>query len=200
MSTGTFDRRRLLSRPLGVWWAGWQSDTFRLQSEGWELAVEMEFNYDRYRLLMKHGRMKLYAVTDALQIESMAFSNPYASREPSEVPVFHVHACAPSLQTQLVHGIDFRNFQRIDATPQMVTSEIRRVEDTNIFAVVGQTEQVLIDQADMTVVDHLEAIKALQSQKQRDIRDRILKDPQAPQRQTPRLHLVAQLVHYAEAA
>ena len=197
---GTFDQRRLLSRPLGVHWAGWQSDTFRLQRSGWELAVELEFNYDRYRLLMKHSHMNLYAVSDQLHIHSIEFTSMYADRDMSAVPVFEVVHCAPSIHSRVVLGIDFANFQRIDATPQMVSSEIRRIEDTNIFSVVGQTEQVLIDKADMTVVDHLEAIKALQSAKQREIRDRLLRSERVPERQQPKLHLVAQLVHYAEAA
>ncbi len=197
---GTFDKRRLLSRPLGIHWAGWQSDTFRLQQCGWEIAVEMEFNYDRYRLLMKNAHMKLYALTDALHIHSMEFTSLYADRDMSNVPVFKVAHCAPSIHAQTVRGLDFASYQRIDATPQMVSSEIRRIEDTNIFAVVGQTEQVLIDQADMTVVDHLEAIKALQSAKQREIRDRLLAPDRQAERVPPRLHLVAQLVHYAEAA
>jgi len=120
----------------------------------------------------------------------------------SAISVFEVVHCAPNIQSYQVHGIDFSHFQAIDATPQMVTHKIQRMEDLNIFAVVGKTEQVLIDKADMSVVDHLEAIKALQSQKQREIRDRLMKEGRREDRyqDSPRMHLVAQLVHYDEAA
>lgn len=142
--------------------------------------------------------MRLYAVTDMHIIEAAT-----GYHDMSEIPVFNVIQCAPSLQSQLSHGIDFSRFQQIDAIPQMVTGKIQRLEDLNIFSVVGRTEQVLIDKADMSVIDHLEAIKSLQSAKQREIRDRMArgeKDEQRPAHGRPNLHLVAQLVHYDEAA
>jgi hypothetical protein len=190
---------RILSRPMGIHWAGWRSDTLHLQRSGWQIAVDFEVYRYQYRLAMRHQLMSLYAVTDQHTIETIEHSH----RDVSEMPIFNVIQCAPNLQSQIVHGIDFSRFQQIDATPQMVTQKIQRMEDLNIFSVVGRTEQVLIDKADMSVIDHLEAIKALQSEKQRDIRDRLIKDGRRDDRYqdySPKMHLVAQLVHYDEAA
>lgn len=194
------DDRRILSRPMGVEWAGWRSDTLRLQQGGWRIAVEFEPYRREYRLAMKHESMRLQAVTSEMVIEDFG-RHTSLYREAADMPIFRVCAVAPSIQSAVVHGFNFNRFAEIDATPTFVEQRIQRLEDCNVFSVLGKTEQVLIDKADMTVVDHLEAIKQLQSEKQRELRQRILTAPQeAPARQRPRLQLVAQLVHYEEAA
>ena len=53
----------------------------------------------------------------------------------------------------------------------MATNEIRSIEEMNIFrlALTG-AEEVVIDKADMSVIEHLQAIKDLQKRTQRDLR------------------------------
>lgn len=184
---------------MGIHWAGWRSDTLHLQNSGWKIAVDYDYYRDSYRIAMQHEAMRLHAITSAL---TMIQAEHDRHRDLSEMPIFEVVHCAPSIQSTQVHGIDFSRFQQIDAAPQMVTSKIQRIEDMNIFAVVGKTEQVLIDKADMSVVDHLEAIKSLQSDEQRKIRDRLIKEGRREDRyvDSPRMHLVAQLVSYEKAA
>lgn len=193
-----WDGPRLLSRPLGVHWAGWETTTLRLQQGGWDLAVEHEYHRDGYTLLMRHEAMKLYAYTDQLVLER-ALHDPYYRGE--RMPVFVVRRVANSLQTAHAH-LDFASFQQIDAQPQIADFKIQRVEDFNIFALArNKATEILVNKADMTVIEHLEAIKQLQQPKQHEIRQRMLREPEAPPtRQTPRLHVVAQLVHLEEAA
>lgn len=170
----------------------------RLQQSGWELAVEHEFHRDGYTLLMRHEAMKLYAYTDQLVLER-ALHDPYYSGE--HRPVFVVRRVANSLQTAHTN-LDFASFQQIDAQPQVVDFKIQRVEDFNIFALArNKATEILVNKADMTVIEHLEAIRQLQQPKQHEIRQRMLREPESPPaRQTPRLHVVAQLVHLEEAA
>lgn len=193
-----WDGPRLLSRPLGVHWAGWETTTLRLQQSGWQLAVEHEFHRDGYTLLMRHEEMKLYAYTDQLVLER-ALHDPYYRGE--QMPVFVVRRVANTLQTAHTH-LDFTSFQQIDAQPQIADFRIQRVEDFNIFALArNKATEILVNKADMTVIEHLEAIKRLQQPKQQEIRQRMLREPEAPPaRQAPRLHVVAQLVHLEEAA
>lgn len=172
MSTAT---PRLLSRPMGVEWAGWRTDTFTLQQNGWEIAVDYDIRYDGYRLLLRHKMLRLYALSDSQRIENLLDSryNPDVIRD---YPVFHICGVAPSIQTMQVAGVDFSRFKEIDAQPRIVNHVITRVEDMNIFAapMPGDKGEVLIDGADMSVIEHLEAIKRLQSASQAEIRQRIL--------------------------
>ena len=190
---------RVLSRPLGVHWAGWQTTTLRLQQCGWDLAVQYEFSNDGYVLLMRHEGMSLYGYTDQLRLEK-ALHDPYYAGE--HLPVFKVRQIGKSLQSVHTH-LDFASFQQIDAIPRVSAVKIQRIEDFNIFALArSKAEEIFVNKADMTVIEHLEAIKRLQEPAQHEIRQRTLRerDNAWPTRQTPRLHLVAQLVHLEEAA
>lgn len=187
---------RILSRPLGVEWCGWRSDTLRLQQCRWQIAVNYEPMRNQYQLLMKNESLRLCAVTEIYEIERTIADQSF---DMSRVPVFRVVQVAPQIQVYRAscEMLPVSNFEEIDATPQFVTSKIESLYDLNIFA-TKRAEQVLIDKADLTVVEHLEAIKRLQSPKQQEIRQRLMRDE--GKQQAPRLHLVANLVHYAEAA
>jgi len=178
---------RWLSRPVGVEWRGWRSDTLRLQRSGWQLAVETNFDSSSigYRLAMKHEGYKLFAVTDRKAIQSMRMNAPWMH---SEVPVFQVVSVLPiDFRICTYAGLeDLSEFKPIDAEPQFVNAKIQTIDDFNIFAVVGKAERVLVNKADMSVIEHLEAIKRLQADKQRELRkDEVNR----------KLHLVAQIVH-----
>lgn len=191
---------RLLSQPMGVYWDGWQSDTLTLQNHGWALAIDYEPRRNQYILAMKHRAMQLHAITDALTIERRAgnyLMEPYAL---AHVPIFTVRAVAPSIQCVKFHGMDLSRFQPIDATPTYTEARIQRIEDYNCFRVVDRAQEITFDRADLTVVEHLDAIKRLQAPKQQEIRQRLLREQPATERRTPRLQVVASLVHYEEAA
>lgn len=189
----------MLSRPLGVHWAGWQTTTVRLQHCGWDLAVQHEHHNDEYVLLMHHEAMSLYGYTDQLLLEK-ALHDPYYTGE--NVPVFQVRQMGKTLHSVRT-DLDFSAFHQIDAVPRYVEHKIRSIEDFNIFALArSKAEEVLVNRADMSVIEHLEAIKRLQEPTQHEIRQRTLRerDSAVPTRHAPRLHLVAQLVHLEEAA
>lgn len=192
-----WDGPRLLSRPLGVHWAGWQTTTLALQRNGWDLAVEHDYHRNGYTLLMRHEAMQLHACTSELTLERL----PQEHWE--HAPVFQVRVVARSLQSAHMPGLDFASFQQIDAEPRFVDHKIQRIEDFNIFALArSKAEEVLVNKADMTVIEHLEAIKRLQEPKQRELRQQMLRDRKdaPPARGAPKLQLVAQLVHLEEAA
>lgn len=192
---------RLLSRPMGVEWAGWRTDTVTLQRSGWELAVSFDYAYHAYRLLLRHKMMRLYAVSDVSHVESML--DRYHERM-AEWPVFQIIGCAPSVQTLNVPSINFAAFREIDATPQFTDQRITRVEDMNIFAtpMPGSKGEVLVDGADLSVIEHLEAIKRLQAASQEEIRQRILEQRHEYSditKQQPATSKVVALVSYSNA-
>ena len=177
--------QRILSRPVPVHWAGWETDTLRLQRAGWQLAVEFEPTRDMYSLMLKHPEMNMMALTSAIRLDhGLSMLDNYRSRGYSDpatgvnatVP-FNVVKVAPQFENVRIQSTGtWKNFQLIDAEPQMVDTIIERPEDLNIFALaMTQAEQVAIDQADMSVVEHLEAIKDLQSDEQKMLRDKARK-------------------------
>jgi hypothetical protein len=182
---------RLLSKPVGVEWAGWTTDTFTLQRRGWQLAVDYQLYDQTYVLMMRHPDMNLTAITDRARLPlSNYFRDEYLLDNKS--PVFRVVRVAPTFQFVQLTGYDFRAFKAIDATPQYTDERLTNIDDTNVFAPFRvKTEEVLIDKADMSVVEHLEAIKRLQDPAQAEIRKRMLEAEAAPKR-----NVVIQLVEY----
>lgn len=187
----TGDQPRLLSRPVGVEWAGWRTDTATLRRAGWNLAVEHEAHSDRYRLLMQHPDMRLHAISEPAMF--------MLRQLPPEFPVFRVVRVAPSLHVVELPGLSWQGFEAIDAQPQYTSKRITRIEDTNIFAPFRvKAEELVVNRADMTVVEHLEAIRALQDPEQRRIRERMLRED-SPQ-SAPHRDVVVQLVEYRRAS
>ena len=137
--------------------------------------MEFDHAFFRYRLLLRHKMMRLYAVSDATVIESMLESH-YHVHDTENYPVFRIIGVAPSIQTLNVPSVNFAAFREIDAEPRFSEVHITRVEDLNIFAapIPGSRGEVLVDGADMTVIEHLDAIKRLQAASQEEIRQRIL--------------------------
>jgi len=161
--------------------------------------VDYEPYRDGYTLLMRHEAMNLYACTDSLTLEK-ALHDPYYADD--RIPVFTVRQIAKTMYSVQV-PMDFSTFQQIDAMPQLVHHKIQSIEDFNIFALArSKAEEILVNKADMSVIEHLEAIKRLQEPQQHEIRQRMLREQKVavPARGTPQLHLVAQLVHLEQAA
>ena len=136
--------------------------------------------------------MSLYAYTDVITIERV-MQDPHFHAE--RHPIFQVRRMAKMLHSHWTDmRLNFAAFQHIDAMPQFTETKIQCVEDFNIFALARRkAEDVFVDRADMSVIEHLEAIRALQEPAQHEIRQRMMQDKGA--QPGPRLSLVAQLIH-----
>lgn len=154
---------RVLSEPAEVWWAGFRSDTYRLQQQGWQIAAEEDVMRDRIQLLLKHRVMKLYALTDASEYRFRA------QQHERQQPVFQVVMAAPHFQVQQCN-VDFAAFREIDAKPQVLHApEIRSIEDFRIFATpLVRTEEIIVEP--QTVSAMLEQIRRMQAPEQVRIR------------------------------
>jgi hypothetical protein len=190
VTSNSTEHARLLSQPIPVEWAGWETTTLDLQHAGWRLAIEFDLERIRYRLLMKHEVMKLEAVTYA---EELHVHDPYQRNYRLEVERLGRFRVQHVGSIQVVRIVDnFSRFQEIDARPVMTMERPQSIADLNIFNTKRSVEQVFVDKADMSVIEHLQAIKDLQSPKQRELRDRNVK-----QSTENAGELVAQLIHLA---
>lgn len=159
--------RRVLSQPAEVWWAGFRSDTLRLQQQGWELAAEEDVQYGRIRLLLRHQDMRLYAFTNEVMFDY------YRQHEHHGRPlVFQVVAASPKFEVRHIPDLrpgDWDKFRQIDAMPQYVESEIKCLDDFKIFAApLARTEEIIVEP--QTVSTLLEQIRKMQSPEQARIR------------------------------
>lgn len=166
---------RILSRPFPVEWAGWETTTRRLQCCGWQIASQYAFDSDRYRFLFKHQQLDLMGYADWLEIER-SVTGAYASG--SDLPTIHVRHVAREFSMERIppDALSRENitpWTLIDARSQLVTDPIKTWEDFSVFAKL-QPKEILVPRADMSVVEHLEAIIKAQEPKQHELRQQVL--------------------------
>lgn len=157
--------RRVLSRPVEVWWSGFRSTTVQLQQAGWEIAAEEDVYGGRIRLLMRHQDMRLYAITNESEW------NYFDRQTEGRMLVFQVVHAAPRMEVRVTQeiGAGLANFRQIDAMPQFVDSVIQRPEDMKIFVTpLVRTEELIVEP--QTVAAMLEQIRKMQAPEQARIR------------------------------
>lgn len=120
---------RLLSRPLKVEWAGWETNTYRLQQAGWKLSAEQDVYQNRMRLAMQHERMNLYAMSRVTDFEY----ERYAMDRSFDFPMIVMQAMGREVFIQEHGRIDW-GFNAIDAKPCLADRKITRIEDLAHFA------------------------------------------------------------------
>ena len=157
-------RHTVLSEPAEVWWAGFRSDTYRLQQQGWEIAAHEDVMYDRIRLLLRHRDMRLHALTNEVSYQFREMHE--TRRRPLE---FHVVMAAPKFQIQNIGPVDFAAFRQIDAQPQFAEIQVKSLDDFKIFATpLARTEEIIVEP--QTVAAMLERIREMQAPEQARLR------------------------------
>lgn len=178
---------RFLGRPVDIYWAGWKTTARDLQHAGWQIAVDFDPYDQRYKLLLHHEQLKLWAISSSVYFAHSG--DPYSMEKP---PPFHVEKVSPNLQLHHIEPVASVNYHEIDAEPILVESPIKSAADLNIFRLARNgAKEILIDRADMSVVDHLEAIQKLQAPKQAELREKARCENE---RSKAKLNLVAQLI------
>lgn len=186
----------LLSAPCPVQWAGWRSDTMTLQRQGWQISAEKNFARMSVRLLMKHRSADLLMLTE---FNDMDFD--YYAHDPYRGAPFHfsvVLAGSRILESRVLGHVPA--FAAFDAEPMRISLESIKLHELDVFrpVQVETAEEILIDQADMSVIEHLQAIKDLQSDQQRELRAkarRVLSQGEIIET-TPEQSVVVQMVNY----
>ena len=187
------DDSRMLSRPALVRWMGWETNTVYLQRTGWEIAIDFSHSDFTYRMMLRNNQMEMYGISH----DSDFMGNRPDRQHEQPMPEFNIHHMGKSPQIVIQEGGGYRQFQQIDAEPTFVNTEIKSIEDFNIFSVCQhKTEEVLIEGADWGVIEHLEAIKELQKDKQAELRKKSRKKEGSSERIKP-TEMVAQIVRVA---
>lgn len=156
---------RILSQPCEVFWAGFRSNTYLLQQQGWEIAAEQDYANMSIRILMRHQDLKLFALSRRENFDFYRHAGEY-----TPPPIFYVNNCATRYEVTSIMD-RFENFKQIDAAPQFVSTERKSINDLGIFVVpMVRTEEIIIASSDVSAM--LEQIRVMQSPEQKAIRDR----------------------------
>lgn len=188
------------SPPCKVHMAGFTSDTWTMQREGWECSIEQYPYNDRNRvtLLARHDKLRLRvaAYVDFSYLWS-ALHGRNPSIDPDHYPPFEVldmdvgRYNDPIMLGGIRHHRDVPRFGSFDAEPRFVRDYPL---NPNTIWREWETEQLIVEPE--TVMKHLDAIRKLQTpelqairenNRKRELRDRLTERP------------LAQLIHLAAA-
>lgn len=192
---------RILSRPIRLNWAGWETDTFRLQRAGWKLSAFQDIRGSHLQLAFQIGNdpyRKFQAITEAIpfRYEEMAdlhrMRGPHADR--LDDIVLRVQQ-AVSEQVMIHVAGDLKPmWGPIDAEPRYTQEKITRLEDFAHFAgPLIRTNEIIVPEE--SVPELLERILKLQ---QPGRIDRIKDELRGEHRPEQRFH--AQIISLRDVA
>jgi hypothetical protein len=184
---------RLLSRPVRLHWAGWETDTFRLQQAGWQLAAEQDMMRYQMHLALRSPNGDAYGMTSGLPME-------------------HVHEWRDGfgpidLGARLnlgrevrVHTTHLPRFDAIDAVPRMVEGSVTRLEDLCHFAApLVRTQPIVVPEE--SVSDLMARILELQQPDRTARIQAALRNPEGfDPRALPEQQFHAQIISFKNAA
>lgn len=147
------DRRHpILSSPIRLHWAGWETDTQRLQQAGWQLSANERVEYDEFELAFKHEQAGCYGYSQSVPFRYLDMHDRTAALRSLSLDV----QLTNRLHSQL-HNVDFSHFNPIDAKAQYTEQPILNIEDYNIFApALVTTKELVFDES--SVSDLMEVI------------------------------------------
>lgn len=138
---------RILSRPVRLHWAGWETDTVRLQQNGWQLSAEQDVYRNEMRLAIKHESARVYGISSRVPWEYMAELQHFQG-----VPTLPMQYMAARAEI-IHHETGPLAFAPIDAMPQIATARRVHMDDFAHFAApLARTQQIIIPDEDVTAL------------------------------------------------
>ena len=137
--------QRILSKPMPVHWAGFESNTYRLQQAGWEFTADQSYERMGTRLMMRHQGFQMYGCTDHVDTDFFA-SRTSDKWRGIRFPIQWMTGG----RVQVIHEVGGEGIisamQPVDMTPTLATAQARDIEDLNLFgAPLVRTNEVIID-------------------------------------------------------
>lgn len=129
-----------LSQPVPVLFAGFESNTWKLQEAGWSLSAEQDIMSMSMRLAMRHEGLQLYGISDSTRWD-------YWDRMGGRLPALNVRHMAARMYVQIMESSPL-SFEPIDARPFARNVTQSRLEDLVHFApAMVRTKEIILPEA-----------------------------------------------------
>lgn len=131
-----YDDKYLASRPMRLHFAGWETDTYRLQQNGWQLSAVQDPYYDCIQVAFQHPEYRMRGITNKIRREYDMMYSGHGIETACHLAtdfISHTASIAP-----------FTKFQPIDAEPQFM--ETRQYMSQNmVFAPnLARTQEIIV--------------------------------------------------------
>lgn len=152
MASGAYSGR-MRSHPVRVRFAGWESDTFTLQREGWEISADQDVRCDRMSIAIKHPKMGIGGVTSYADWQYQRYFGDarYADQLPP-LPILEMRQLSGVHERVYFQHrrleLSTRAYSPIDAVPSYVVEEPKTLDDIAHFASFEQ-KRILLPQEEV---------------------------------------------------
>lgn len=169
----TLDNNRILSQPLKIHWAGWETDTYRLQSQGWEISAEQFIDRRSMRLALRHREIGFRGMTNELNFDYFMMAD-HRNYDPSYLNSvrFNCRLASDYRIQDMSMGNEFC-FQPIDARPAYINYETKSIDDFAHFRPINlNAKEIFLKEASMGEI--LEIALQKQEPNQEEIRKKLI--------------------------
>lgn len=185
------DQPRILSRPIRIRWAGWETDTLALQQAGWSLSAHQDPVRGEMQLAFENREIDVRGVSQRIDFDYVSIARDF--------PEAHLPPISAQMANRLYLSLSqpFVTFQPIDAMPSFVDMwQPKTLEDLAHFAVpLARTQEIIIPEPNVT--DLLDKILAMQDPAKHAYFERRVRDDRMMREGVPRQKFHAQIVSFA---
>ena len=138
----------LLSRPVKLYFAGWETDTLRLQQNGWQLNAHEDYAYRGMQIAMQHPEYNIRGISSKIDYRERIYNN-------NDYPIEASAQLSSDFNTHTYSIAPFTEFKPIDAEPQWSDSREQMSRQMYFAPNLARTQELIVPEHD---VDELMAM------------------------------------------
>jgi hypothetical protein len=168
---------RVLSAPVRLHWAGFETDTLSLARAGWDISAEQDVMNCRMRIAIRHELGGMYGLSEGIDWDYQMHA--HCGPRPDRLPVVPLRMVSQKIIIEAIRGkVPTENYfamDPIDPFPQYVQSERKSLADLVHFA-SARARGILLPEA--SVQELMEQIlKVQQPMREAEIKRDLLEKP-----------------------
>jgi len=112
----TYGDKYLASRPMRLHFAGWETDTYRLQQNGWQMSASQDARTRSVQLAFNHPEYRIRGMSDYVETSmDLIYGRDYQREIEARA-----YMASDFVNNSVRMRTDFREFMPIDAEPQFM--------------------------------------------------------------------------------
>lgn len=182
--------RRFLNQPIKLRWAGWETDTYALGAQGWQISAEQDVILNRIRIAINHPEAQIQGITE---MEQFLFRDIMEGRLSPALPtMLNFKTLSHQIYVNTMgHDVDF---SAVDFRPQIAEQEVKSLQDFAHFSTIAEVpkNEVYLHEANINQI--LEMALKRQEPEQEQIRQEMIKREELRNYRRGTLHTELRLV------
>ena len=183
---------RFVNRPIKLWWGGWETDTFKLGQEGWQISAEQDIYRRKMRIAINHPKLQVQSITEMEDFMYEQFLHNDMYRGITLPVMLRFKTMASEIYVDTIET--GTSMSAVDFRPQMIENKVRSLGDIANFQTIVEVPKNEIYLKEANINQILEMALQKQEPEQERIRQQILRDQELKNLRMGTLHTELRLV------